>query len=210
MARIKLGILGPINGSVGNIVARSWNGKNYVQSKPSHYNDAKTETQVKNRTRFIACTRLGASALDETLIPIWRKNDHDLTWLQMFIRININAFDETCKIASYEMLQFSIGDLPLPDDISIHEITGSNNEFQISWTDNSGFDIEASTDRLMVMSIYGEEVSLLNDLTATRADQITNISLPCESGSVVHLYLFFINKAKSRGSANYYQMIQLP
>jgi hypothetical protein len=209
MARIINGIHGTIIGSVGNFVYRFWKGKNFIQSKPLNFNDPKTELQIKQRTRFSACTKLGASALDKTIQKVWGKKDKECTWLQLFIHINIHAFDITGKIASYENLQFSVGDLPLPENISIQNKTGSKGDIQISWTDNSGYKIAASTDQLKVLSICGEEVSLLQGLNATRATQMATVSIPGESGNVVHLYLFFINEKKMRGSANFYQKIQI-
>lgn len=52
MARHKKGILGPVEGKVGDVIGSSWNGIPYFRARPASYHDAKTPTQLNNRMKM--------------------------------------------------------------------------------------------------------------------------------------------------------------
>ena len=52
MARHKKGILGPVEGKVGDVIGSSWNGIPYFRARPTSYHDAKTSTQLNNRMKM--------------------------------------------------------------------------------------------------------------------------------------------------------------
>lgn len=52
MARHKKGILGPVEGKVGDVIGSSWNGIPYFRARPTSYHDAKTPTQLNNRMKM--------------------------------------------------------------------------------------------------------------------------------------------------------------
>jgi hypothetical protein len=52
MGSIKKGLMGPFSGRVGNLVGYSCHGRNYLRSRPVVYRDAKTSSQLGQRTGF--------------------------------------------------------------------------------------------------------------------------------------------------------------
>lgn len=52
MGTLKEGLLGGFSGKVGNIVGVHWNGTYYVRSLPASVKDPKTESQMRQRSRF--------------------------------------------------------------------------------------------------------------------------------------------------------------
>jgi hypothetical protein len=57
MGKLKSGILGGVKGKIGNVVGSSWKGIDYLKTLPASYSDAKTETQVNNRSKFLTVVR---------------------------------------------------------------------------------------------------------------------------------------------------------
>ena len=52
MARNKNGILGAVEGKVGDVIGSSWNGIPYFRARPKSYHDAKTPSQTNNRQKM--------------------------------------------------------------------------------------------------------------------------------------------------------------
>ncbi len=52
MARHQKGILGPLDGKVGDVIGSTWNGIPYFRSRPKSYQDAKTPMQQNNRMKM--------------------------------------------------------------------------------------------------------------------------------------------------------------
>lgn len=52
MAKIEDGILGSLSGKMGEVVTSSWNGIQYIKSRPVSYHDAKTPAQLAHRMKL--------------------------------------------------------------------------------------------------------------------------------------------------------------
>lgn len=57
MARHQKGILGPLDGKVGDVIGSTWNGIPYFRSRPKSYQDAKTPMQQNNRMKMTMTQR---------------------------------------------------------------------------------------------------------------------------------------------------------
>ena len=198
------------SGSFGNIIGYIINGKQYFRSKPEHINDAKTKEQVNQRTRFIACTKLAKSALNDILKPVWEKGAITMTGFNLFVKTNYSAFDETGKISNYSNLKFSVGNLPLPKNIVISNAAAGNGAIDVTWTDNSGSGIAAATDRLMVVALKVNEPVVITGLNFTRRARQATVQLPYVAGDTVHVYVFFQHKKGKNYSNSYYSLVNIP
>jgi hypothetical protein len=210
MARINQGILGPILGSLGNVVGCIRYGVPYLRTKPLTYNDAKNPAQLAQRARRIACIELYRSLRFTIGRPIWNKMAHKMSGYNLFMKANIMNFDGDGKVFDFENLKFSVGDLPIPENIAVHPNPDGNGAVIVSWTDNSGYGSAAPTDRLRIVTFYDNTMNELQGLTFTRKEQYADIQLPFSPGEEVHLYFFFQNKDGSEYSESIHLPVRIP
>lgn len=64
MARLPLGILGPVSGKVGNVVGGTWRGIDYLRAMPANVGNPRTEAQLNQRGRFVMMLRFLQPALE--------------------------------------------------------------------------------------------------------------------------------------------------
>lgn len=119
------------NGRIGNVIGYEWRGRMCVRTKPAHYNDAKTERQLAQRTLFKATVGFAARARSIVQVGL-RKASIDARMLETnyFMRINKRCFsivDNTLSV-DYESLLLADGPVApvafsmptLIDDTTIH------------------------------------------------------------------------------------------
>jgi hypothetical protein len=198
------------SGSVGDIIGYIKNGKQYFRTKPEHINDAKSKKQVNQRTRFSACNRLAKSALNDILKPVWKKAAITMTGFNLFVKTNLSVFDETGKISNYSNLKFSVGNLPLPENIVITNAVAGNGAINIIWTDNSGVNHAAATDRLRVVALKVNKPVVITGLNFIRNAQLATVQLPYVAGDAVHVYAFFQDEKGNNFSDSFHALVNIP
>lgn len=191
MGIIKQGILGGVSGTVGNVVGGSWKGISYLRVKADHYTDANSERQVQHRSRFSACVALAKSILESIIRPIWNKKAVKMSGYNLFVKNNLPAFDENGAVGNYADLQFSIGDLPLPENIQVADDAATEGGISITWEDNSGEGSALATDELRLVAISEGEVNVLQNVNIARNARAANILLPFGAGVEAQVYVFF-------------------
>lgn len=73
MATIRSGILGEVQGRIGNIVYRKFNGKNVLSVRPDKYKIAKKGPAKNNRNKFAAAVKFCKAINNEgKLSSVWR------------------------------------------------------------------------------------------------------------------------------------------
>jgi hypothetical protein len=113
---------------------------------------------------------------------------------------NIAWFDKDGNIADYSNLTLSLGALPLPGNIVVTGSGAADGSLLISWKDNSGVDEARATDRLRVVAVKENQPYVLTGLDAVRSDTQVPVTVPCEAGEKLHLYLYFQDEARSMAS----------
>ena len=206
MAKINQGILGGFSGSVGPVIGSSWKGIPYIRSKPGKYSHPPTEKQSRYRNKFAAQIAFAKSLKFSVIKPIWDQKAVMMSGFGLFIKTNKDVYDDTGAICDFPSLKLSLGDLPLPDNITVANAAGGNGAINITWSDNSGVDIAAATDRLRVVALKGNEPVVFKELTFTRKEQQAAIHLPYITDDSVHVYLFFQDAAET----NYSECFHLP
>jgi len=194
MGKIKSGILGGVKGKIGNVVGSSWKGIDYLKTLPASYSDAKTETQVNNRSKFLTVVRF-LQPLTEVLRVGYKS-----------LAVKKSAFNAA---TSYHYKNAIMGEYP---DVSMDyskvmmskgNLRGADNalasssaatKLNLSWTDNTGLS-SANADDVAIVVVYhpelGDAFHTLN--AASRGDLAAELDLPQSySGSDVHVYLSFM------------------
>jgi hypothetical protein len=195
-------------GEFGNLIIYTVRGKTYYRRKPAKVCFPNSEEQKKHMTRFTACVRLAKSAMDDTNKKVWNKRSKEMAGFQQFIKINYPFFDEEGKITDYSKLQFSVRRLALPRELRFENSEAGNGEIILKW--KSVGEYGSTTDRLRVTAMCGDELEIIQGLTSTRIDNIATFKLPWGSGNTVHLYACFVDEEIMKGTASYYQALQIP
>lgn len=191
MGKIKLGILDGVSGKVGNVVGSSWKGIDYIRAKADHRKNPRTEKQVNQRTRFKGVMSLALSLLSVIIRPIWNGRAGKMTGTNLFVKKNIGAFGTDGSIEDYSLLQFSVGDLPLPAGLSVLPDDAVESGIKVSW--ENLLQQGNRNDKLMLVAINAtdDKVVSLMDLPDTRGDGAADVVLPFDARSEVHVYAFF-------------------
>jgi len=210
MGIINQGILGGVSGTVGNVVGGSWKGIDYLRGKAENYNDAQTEEQVNQRTKFAACVAFSQSIMDTLIKPIWDRKAVKMSGFNLFMKTNINVFDDEGQLIGLENLKLSVGSLPLPTGIVVQNDGVVAGAIRITWEDNSGIGKASATDRLRVVAISNGALVDMKGLAFTRSEGLANVQLPYGSGVTIHVYVFFQNDGNTMYSRDFHQMVVVP
>lgn len=152
MAKIGDNMLGPGQGSIGNVVYYSMHGKNFVRAKPSKYNDRKSEAQLAQRARMQAVTGFLTPFRDLIRIT-WAaaatgRSPYHAAKSEL-MRNAIQGAPSDIGI-NYEAAMLSRGPLPLPEVVSV---TLQEGKLLIEWTDNKEVADKHRHDTLVVMAL---------------------------------------------------------
>jgi hypothetical protein len=133
-----------------------------------------------------------------------------MSGFNFFTGENQGYFDEVGNITDYQNLQISVGDLPLPNDISVENNPAGGGSVNITWTNNSGTDIAAATDQLKLVVLNGTKPTVMMGLAFVRSAETATILLPYEAGNTSHVYIFFGDAEGDNYSPSYYVPLAVP
>jgi hypothetical protein len=194
MGKINQGILGGFSGSVGPVIGGSWKGIDYIRAKPMSYKYDPSEEQIAHTNQFTANIAFAKSIKSSLIKPIWDKMAVKMSGYNLFVKVNKDVFDETGQLADFENLILSVGNLPLPESISVKKDPNCDNAVLITWDNNSSVRDTAPTDLLRIVVFKGKEPFILDGLPFTRALKQANLQLPFTATGEVNVYLFFQDK----------------
>jgi hypothetical protein len=200
MAHLPQGILGGFSGTVGTVIGFFKHGKYFIRAKNRSHHDAGTDKQWAVRNRFKGFLTFASRINVEVIRPIWSAYGITMTGWSLFMKKNIAWFDKDGNIADYSNLTLSLGVLPLPGNIVVTGSGATDGSLLITWKDNSGIDEARATDRLKVVAVNDSQPYVLSGLDAVRSDTRVSVTVPCEAGEKLHLYLYFQDEARSVAS----------
>jgi hypothetical protein len=200
MAHLPQGILGGFSGTVGTVIGFFKHGKYFIRAKNISHHDAGTDKQKAVRNRFKGFLTFASRINLEVIRPIWSAYGITMTGWSLFMKKNIASFDKDGNIADYSNLTLSLGVLPLPVNIVVTGSGATDGSLLIIWKDNSGVDEARATDRLRVVAVKENQPYVLTGLDAVRSDTQVPVTVPCEAGEKLHLYLYFQDEARSMAS----------
>jgi hypothetical protein len=206
MAKIKLGIFGPITGKLGAIVGSSWMGIPYIKKSPKpNKHSIRTPGQLANNQKF--------AFVNEWLIPFHA---------YLIIGFNSLAVGKTAIGAAlsavyksmftgvmpeleidYSKMQISSGSLIGLSNVSISCIGG--NRIYLTW-DNTVFSGTSYDDQVM-LALYSEELKMTDGFTgnAYRVKAAYDFELQTEMvGQVLHAYIAVVSYNRKKASKTTY------
>jgi len=203
MATYTDGITGSIRGKMGNIVGSSWKGIPYLKLRPDRKKPG-GEKEKANQNKFamahrwlkpvIAVVRCGFKGYSERIEGFNAAKSYLLK----------NAFEGEGSgiIINPALAKISIGNLPLPGDITAAKLTPS--QLQVSW-DTSNFSGNRF-DQVMLLA-YDVETGRAVFNTTGQFRSVGSDTLHIEPASperIYHIYVAFVAADRSRQSDSVY------
>ena len=206
MGKYNQGILGPFSGKVGSVVGSRWRDVNYMKSLPAG-NNSNTEDQQKQRSRFKATVSLASALMSSLVQPVWNlAASSKMTGYNLFVKTNIAAFDENGDL-TYADFTASVGNLPLPSNLTIADNSQTSSAVDLTWEDESASGLGSATDILRLLVMKEDRTFVLNT-GILRSAEAAEVDLPVDPGDV-HLYAFFATEDADDFSTDQYQLISL-
>jgi len=206
MGKYSQGILGPFSGKVGSVVGSSWKGVNYIKSLPGP-NTSNTEKQQEQRSRFKSVVKMASLLLATLIRPVWNLSSGRITGYNLFVKTNINAFDQDGDLVNHSDFHASVGTLALPSGLAIQDDVDVSSGIIVSWINESGSGIGNNDDDLHLVVVKYDEIHVLHPRNV-RSDQSAELTLPVSPGTV-HIYAYFGKANGSQFSTDSYQEVIL-
>jgi hypothetical protein len=210
MAKAKKGILGDISGSIGPVNGSFWKGIPYLRTKPKGSNKPPTEKQLEHLTRFGACSKFISSIRLKVINPIWEPLAEYMNGFDLFMKTNINSFNEKGELIGFSDLKLSDGKLPLPDNISVTVVNAENRKILVTWDCRNLGGCDSPVDRLQIFLLNGKELIDMNNISFSRISGQAIVALPETAGNKINLYIFFRNLEKNLYSESVWFFVEFP
>lgn len=206
MSKIKNDLMGGLSGKIGNVVASSWNGISYLRSRPAHYNDAKSSSQLNQRGRMET-----ALAFVKVILPFakygYRKIPRGKSAYNLFMQsIMLNGIKGQKPYLSidYEYALISHGKFTKAKNgnAAIH----NPGIIRVSWEDNSGIGSAKKTDIAMVLAFNPTKQQAAWTIEGQKRDSCsTELFIPEHfAGDELHVFLAFSKVNRSDTSNSVY------
>ena len=207
MARVRQnGMLGSVQGKVGNVVRTRWKDKEVLRAKGVRRSKKLSETQLNNRSKF----GLGSTFVCDM------GNLFDITYRQLAIgktarnaalsNLMQNAITGSSPnyAIDYARVNFSVGNgLNNVADAEASSVLPGMVRF--SWTDLSRNDKTKFSDKAMLVAYSTSmERGTYNTAAADRDDLVANLKMAHFRGETVHTWIIFISEDQSRISETKY------
>lgn len=198
MGKIKNGILGGVNGKVGNVVGASVNGVSYLRAVPTSFNDAKSPKQVANRMKMKVCVNFLSATKGFIRLGFrgWSKTGSAYNAAFSYnyaAAIQGNYPDITLD---YSKVALSRGDLEGLYGLSVSALSATS--LKVSWNDNSGVETAKSGDTIMAL-VYSPvlDQAIFRSNAGTRGDGESTLNLPEQfAGQSVHVWVAALDPEK--------------
>ncbi|TKG95392.1 hypothetical protein EYV94_08080 [Puteibacter caeruleilacunae] len=208
MGKIAQGAFGGVSGTVGNLVGSSWKGIDYFRIKADHHHDANTDKQISQRNRFKGVVGLANILRDVFINPIWKYKAVKMTPTNLFVKTNMQAFDQDGEIGDYSLLKMTVGSLPLPFGLNI-KASEDPKQIDVSWKPGVKPLPKRENDKLILFIMMDGDMVIMDDLDAKRSDLEATIMVPYEPGMKIQIYAFFASPEDDAYSESYHSEVTL-
>jgi len=197
------GITGPIRGKIGNIIGSTWKGMPYLKLRPERRKPAGAK-EMANRNKFAmsqswlkpikAFVRCGFKGYSDRV--------EGFTAAKSYLLKNAFEGQGSSMVINPALMKISIGNLPLPGDITAAKLTPS--QLQVSW-DTSDFSGNRF-DQVMLLAYDIETGRAVFNTTG----QFRNVGAdtlhiePASPERTYHIYVAFVAADRSRQSDSVY------
>lgn len=206
MAKIRQGILGGVQGKIGNVVGSSWKGIATLKSLPLSVANPKTPAQTAQRTKFSQVVATARTLLGFLITTYWNPFAQRMSGYNRFVQENIDAFDSD-GLATPADFFAARGSLEAVAVSSVSSDTGANT-VTVNYSDNSGDGDALETDKVVVVAFNKTKNVWANNAAAeTRADGSSDVSFPSvEISDEIHIYTFAARADNSKVSDSVYNL----
>lgn len=194
MARYIKGILGPLQGTVGTVVGGSWNGIDYLRSRPKKSNRSASKLQIIQRAKFALVGEFlkGIVALLALAFRDKRSGISDYNGAFRFVFENALTGNYPAFLIDYSKVLLTKGVLLNAGNPQSGAEPGRVVKF--TWTDNSGIAM-ANADDKCILILYCPELNrfLYTTDAGMRSDASATIDAAAFSGMTVETWIGFIS-----------------
>ena len=207
MAIAKSALFHELNGSLGNLIIYKVGDQIRVRGKTSHYRDAKSETQLKQRSKVKTIAKL-FSFLDLQLHVYWKQLTvgTTLSGYNLFFKENIRYAGEAEAIEDFNDFKICKGVVPLPADIEVK--FHPDKQVTLKWNIQSS-DVMRNHDCLQLAAFtpYKKRNPKIRIIATTETQRKAGyyaFQIPDSLEKPAYLYAFFKSKYTNEISDSYY------
>jgi hypothetical protein len=195
-------------GTFGNMIVYYSRGQLICRTKPDHYTDADTDLQKEVRGELIIRNEWAEKFFDDINKAIMKRGKKKLTAYNYFHHVNTPAFKTDDGTVKYELLQFSVGKLELPEIMNFTLTNRKSGTVTLNWVNGEEFKYEKPDDRLRIIAIKEDQLEIISGLTFFRKDQYATFKLPWKKWDTIYLYAFFYIESNKYSTKTYFQQIK--
>lgn len=205
MGIISKGILGPVSGTVGNVIGGTWKGISYLRSQASARRTSSSQAQLEQQAKFALVMKF-LQPMTPLLSVSFRDYAVKMSGFNNAMRYTLkNAVIGTYPAVEidYSLVLVSRGDLPNALNPTATSTVAGVVHF--AWTDNSGVGKAQSTDRsILVVYCPSRNQCIFTTEGDERNEGQEDLAVASFAGLQVETYLGFISAdGKSIASSVY-------
>jgi hypothetical protein len=161
--------------------------------------EERSDEQKDAVIRFTAISRMCKRNFPYLIKPIWGKIYRDnCTSTNLFKKINNNAFDSKGNLVDPKLIQVSIGDIPMPSDMSVELKAKTDKEVEyisVKWNESPNDQSRKKKTDKLAYCFLRDDIALVPIYTEVYKEQYyDNIILDRKINKGEYLYVFFISK----------------
>lgn len=205
MGIISKGILGPVSGTVGNVIGGTWKGISYLRSQSSARRTTFSQAQLEQQAKFSLVIKF-LQPFTPLLSVSFRDYAVKMSGFNNAMRYTLkNAVIGTYPVfeIDYSLVLLSRGDLPNALNPTATSTVAGVVHF--AWTDNSGVGKAAATDKsILIVYCPSRNQCIFTTTGDERNEGQENLTVTSFAGLQVETYLGFISAdGKSIASSIY-------
>lgn len=191
MAQVIAGDLSKIVGKVGDKVYVRYKGGIYVRKAPTIRKRARTAAMLLNQQRFAFITQFCVQFKHPLISMIWNDATTSGSGYNGFLKANSPAFAKDGTLENPLLLQFSKGDLSMPETMTVQRTLPDAQMIQLNWQKEVHILGIRLKDELMALSYDGFRFSPMMATGITRKGAGGIFALPVLDQKAEYLFLFF-------------------
>lgn len=158
MAHIKNGLFTQVKGRLRDLIFFTRRGHTYARSRPKEMSNPNTPLQQLQRNRMRDVVAFYMVVRQSPLLVVWQwaGNEKGMSRMNLFVKLNIAAFDGNGRVTDYEKLHFSYGSLPRGDCFRA-VWQPSDGTIGISWDNVTLLNEKRYADRFMAVVLYEDD-----------------------------------------------------
>ena len=158
MAHIKNGLFTQMKGRLRDLIFFNRRGRTYARSRPKQMSNPDTPLQRLQRNRMRDVVAFYMVVRQSPLLAVWQRagNERGMSRMNLFVKLNIAAFDGNGRVTDYEKLHFSYGSLPRGDCFQA-VWQPSDSTIGISWDNATLLNEKRYADRFMAVVLYEDD-----------------------------------------------------